>query len=248
MAAIDVYHVANAFGDLANPDRLADATMDQIAASTNDYDLLLETGQKNASSVVVHISSAAAINLTGILAPTAAANRMVLLHNAGLYTITLKHQSGSSSADNRMTSVTGADVSLVAGGYAVLVWDDATTEWIISREVPRSGFKKDIPADGAIVVLNRQWWNLFHTGQNASGACTDSVFYRKGVTAGAVDYHDDEAVAADQESLPIQNGKEVNLQAKRDESGLQCFFFKPTGANAVSLAFRPTDLGSGLNR
>jgi hypothetical protein len=247
MAVIDVYHVANAWGDLSNPERLADAVIARLTATANDLDLLLDAGQTNASTVVFHLSSDAAQSITGIKAPAAAANRAIILHNAGLFAITLEHQHAGSDADNRMTAVKGADVAIASGGYAVLVWDDASTEWIISRELPRSGFKKDIPGDGAVVFLNRQWWNIFHTGQNASGASTVTVFYRKGIIAPALDYHDDEADDADAEAMPIQNGKEINLQAKRDDNGLQAFFFKPASSTAT-LAFRPTDQGSGLNR
>ena len=89
-----------------------------IVASQNDYVL---TG-----SAFQRLNCTTASDITGIAPPTGGAHvdgRMIRLVNVGTATVTLKHNSASSTAANRMYRHNGTDVSLTVNEWADLVYD-----------------------------------------------------------------------------------------------------------------------------
>lgn len=93
-------------------------TPSALSASVNNYDPPFL-----ANAAVVRLGNGGAYNITGLVAPQQSAMR--LLVNIGANTITLKHQSASSVAQNRFTGAGAADVSLTTG-RAVWIWYDLT--------------------------------------------------------------------------------------------------------------------------
>jgi hypothetical protein len=73
-------------------------------------------------SSVIHFSGSTNFTLSGILAPGPSKARMILLHNTGSATITVAHQSGSSVAENRIVTSTGANKSLGTSGSLLLIY------------------------------------------------------------------------------------------------------------------------------
>lgn len=94
-------------------------TLSQFSASQND--LNIGTGG------IIRISSSAAVDITGIVAATSGDAR--LLSNVGSFAITLKHNSTSSLAANRILCVSAADVAIAAGGSAVVYYDGTDSRW-----------------------------------------------------------------------------------------------------------------------
>lgn len=92
----------------------------QITADQNDYTL--------PSADIVRLDSSAAKNITGFAAGSS--GQAIVLVNVGSYAITIKHQSTSSSAANRVVVPWAGDYVLDAsGGSAVLVYDGTTSRW-----------------------------------------------------------------------------------------------------------------------
>ena len=91
----------------------------QLTANANNYD----PGPK----VVSRLSSDATRSITGIAGGTN--SQLRILVNTGSFDITLVHESASSTATNRITSVTGSDLTLGAAKIALLVYDATSTRW-----------------------------------------------------------------------------------------------------------------------
>lgn len=72
-------------------------------------------------------SSDAARNLTGVT--PGIEGRIFPLVNTGAQNIVLKHQSASSSAENRIITKTGADFTLAGGAPGLLWYDLAALRW-----------------------------------------------------------------------------------------------------------------------
>jgi hypothetical protein len=89
-----------------------------IVANQNNYVL---TG-----SAFQRLNCTTASDITGIAPPTSGAHvdgRMIRLVNVGTATVTLKHNSASSTAANRMYRHNATDVSLTVNEWADLVYD-----------------------------------------------------------------------------------------------------------------------------
>jgi len=95
------------------------ASPSQITSNQNDY--------AGATGDINRISSDAARDITGIAAGTG--GQAILLVNVGSFAITLKHQSTSSTAANRIVVPWGNDYSIPANGSATLIYDDTTGRW-----------------------------------------------------------------------------------------------------------------------
>lgn len=96
----------------------ASSTPAAIVANQNDYVL---TG-----SAFQRLNCTTASDITGIAPPTGGAHvdgRMIRLVNVGTATVTLKHNSGSSTAANRMFVSSAADKALAVNAWADLVYD-----------------------------------------------------------------------------------------------------------------------------
>lgn len=96
----------------------ASSTPAAIVASQNDYVL---TG-----SAFQRLNCTTASDITGIAPPTSGAHvdgRMIRLVSVGTATVTLKHNSASSTAANRMFVASAADKALAVNAWADLVYD-----------------------------------------------------------------------------------------------------------------------------
>lgn len=99
----------------------------QIVANTNNY-----APATMAGAAILRINTDAARNITGLAGGSD--DRILILTNVGAFTITLKHQSGSSTAANRF-DFGAADLLLAAGESVLLTYDNTTARW---RSVSRS--------------------------------------------------------------------------------------------------------------
>jgi len=96
----------------------ASSTPAAITASQNNYVL---TG-----SAFQRLNCTTASDITGIAPPTGGAHvdgRMIRLVSVGTQTVTLKHNSASSTAANRMFASSAADKALAVNAWADLVYD-----------------------------------------------------------------------------------------------------------------------------
>lgn len=231
-----VYHVS---GVLAAQDgETSVVTPSVLTASTNDWSLIPSSGD----STLFHVQASAAIDVTGIVAP--AAVKCILLYNKGAFTVTLKHQNAGSAAANRIVGLGSADYALTAGGYAVLVYDVGASRWVVSQEVPRSGFKIGVDGtDGAIVVLDRRFWSCRNSGYDTTDtANSEELFYRYGLVVPTASYLANSA--ATRESLPIDVGSDEVIKPPRGTNGV---FLLADSGTLVAL-FRPNESGQGFNR
>lgn len=96
----------------------------QIVANTNDY-----APAAFATGFFFRISSDAARDITGLAG--GAQGRLVALSNQGAFTITLKHNSGSSSAGNRLLLPGAADFLLTTMKTCLAYYDSTATAWCV---------------------------------------------------------------------------------------------------------------------
>jgi hypothetical protein len=82
----------------------------------------------SAATVVRASAGGANKNLTGIVAPSPAAARLLLLQNVGAGSIVLKHDVTSTAA-NRFLCPNSADYSLTPNSSAFLLYDTASARW-----------------------------------------------------------------------------------------------------------------------
>lgn len=75
----------------------------------------------------LRMSSNAAWNITGLSSGTK--GRLLQIYNVGAQNIVLVHASGSSLAENRITSPTGANITLGANDSATLYYDSTSLTW-----------------------------------------------------------------------------------------------------------------------
>lgn len=75
-------------------------------------------------------TAGAAIEVTGMVAGQDGEQRMIVNH--GTNTITLRHQSSSSTAANRWLCTTGADLALAADKIALAIYDATTARWRVT--------------------------------------------------------------------------------------------------------------------
>ncbi len=90
----------------------------------------------SAASITALSCSSSFEKLTGTTATTLHGitagrdNQSLLLVNLTGQTLTIKHQSGTASADNQITTMTGADITTTGNGAAWFVYDSGTTKWL----------------------------------------------------------------------------------------------------------------------
>ena len=87
---------------------------------TVDQNNLVLTG-----SAFQRLSGTAARNITGIAPPSGSHvdGRMIRIYNVGSFNLTLKHNSGSSTAANRFFCVQSVDIIIAPNDYAELIYD-----------------------------------------------------------------------------------------------------------------------------
>lgn len=138
-----------------------DITPTALAANTNNW---APTDLPIASTI--RASASAAVDLTGL--DGGFDGRLIVLHNVGTFTITLRDQSASSTAANRFIAA-GADLALAAGRAVLLQYDATASRW---RAVNPGGGGT---TDHAALASNLAWPTSGHTGTakglpNFSGA------------------------------------------------------------------------------
>lgn len=105
-----------------------------LGTSQNDYDL--------ADKVIAYIRATAAIDLTGIAG--GGIGRVLILFNAhngigATDTITLKHESASSSANNRFWLPSSVDFALAPDTGVVLIYDNSNNRWRMVSQLGAAG-------------------------------------------------------------------------------------------------------------
>lgn len=70
---------------------------------------------------VVHFNGATSFNLTGLVAPEPGQARVVIIHVSGAGTVTLKHTTTSTAA-NQLSLITAADTALATRKSAVFIY------------------------------------------------------------------------------------------------------------------------------
>jgi hypothetical protein len=109
-------------------------TPTQLSANQANYNPTSFDG-----AFVVRLSAGAAYYVSGFVYTSG--NYPALrkqLTNVGSFTITLKHEDGTSTAANRINSPTGADYALEAGASVEVWYDTTTARWRIVNEVKAS--------------------------------------------------------------------------------------------------------------
>lgn len=86
-------------------------------ADVTDYDM------GNVS--VLRFDGAAAVNVTGLLAPSAGASRLLILQVLGAGTITLKHASLSSEEPNRILTYSAGDLAITTNKAVALLYQNS---------------------------------------------------------------------------------------------------------------------------
>jgi hypothetical protein len=91
------------------------------------------TSQNNvavpAASTVLRISSSTNVDMTGLSNTDIPMGRIIVLVNVGTSNITLKNNSGSSSAGNKFKLPGGADITLAQDGSVTLMYDTTSAVW-----------------------------------------------------------------------------------------------------------------------
>lgn len=109
------------------------ASVSSITPGTNQDNLA--TGD----AAVIRVTPSAAINLTGLASPENG-RVLMLLNLSDTYDVTLKHESASSTAANRIDLEDDTDLVL-SGGQAALLWYDSTaSRWRVLSRPPASSF------------------------------------------------------------------------------------------------------------
>lgn len=130
-----------------------DISPTSISTSQNNY---APTGLSGAT--VLRLTSSANVNITGLTG--GADGRFLTIYNIGTFNITLKNESGSSTAANRFTS--SGDVVLRGGECVNLSYDATSSRWrIISRRIEGeqiigklTGANLNITTDQTIPIMN----------------------------------------------------------------------------------------------
>lgn len=77
----------------------------------------------------VRLTGSTATSLHGISAGLLDNQRLLLVNFTGS-NLTIKHESGSATAANRITTMTGTDIATTGNGAAEFVYDTTTARWI----------------------------------------------------------------------------------------------------------------------
>ena len=101
----------------------ADITPAQITVNQNDYD-----PTDLATAAVLRLDADAARDITGLAG--GADGRILILHNVGAFTITLKDESASSTAGNRFAMT--ADFPMVTDACCILQYDSTSSRWRVA--------------------------------------------------------------------------------------------------------------------
>lgn len=84
------------------------------SAALDNYDI--------GDASILSFEGAASVNVTGLLAPSGGAARMVVILVLGAGTITVKHASANSDEPNRIQTAAAGDVAITTGRAAAFVY------------------------------------------------------------------------------------------------------------------------------
>ncbi len=147
-----------------------------VNTSYNDLNL-------SGHSAFQRLNATAATTITGI-APASTAGgsgtptwihtdgRIFWLYNVGTFNITLKHDSASSTAGNRLLTETGGDLIIGPGRYAQLVYDGTSSRWRATAENYPYVFPTADGTNGQVLTTNGSGslsWATVSAGASASG-------------------------------------------------------------------------------
>ena len=134
-------------------------------------------------SAFQRLNATAATTITGI-APASTAGgsgfptwihtdgRIFWLYNVGTFNITLANESASSTAGNRVTTQTGANVILGPGRMMQIVYDGTSSRWRTSGETYPYVFPTTDGTNGQVLTTNGSGtlsWTTVSAGATASG-------------------------------------------------------------------------------
>lgn len=97
-----------------------------VNGANNDVNLLLTT---NPRGVKLQAGPTAAFSITGIV--SSSNGRQLSIWNDTGQALTITNESASSSAANRITTLTGANVVFLAAGILHLIYDAGSSRWIV---------------------------------------------------------------------------------------------------------------------
>lgn len=115
-------------GTFAFPPR----TPAQLTSNQNNYNPL--AGASETSPKYIRLSTDASRDVTGLVFTVATqSGQEHVIINVGSFDLVLKHESASSTAANRFTCSTGADITLTAGQSADFWYDSTTSRWRVTK-------------------------------------------------------------------------------------------------------------------
>lgn len=116
-----------------------------IGADQNNYN-----PTNFAGTTMLRLTASAAYNITGLAGGERA--RIVIIHNVGSFTITLKDENASSSAANRFTLT--ADIALASDATLILQYDSTSSRWRAATlpGVTNGDTHDHVGGDGAAIV------------------------------------------------------------------------------------------------
>lgn len=100
-------------------------TPSALASNTNNWDNATNWERQP----VWRVSASSAVDLTGLVSTNLTDNATIYFCNVGSFAITLKNESASSTAANRFTTTTGADVVLNPNQICMLWYDTTSGRW-----------------------------------------------------------------------------------------------------------------------
>jgi hypothetical protein len=104
---------------ISQPERpLDEISPDQLTADRNNYSLT--------DAILARFSTDAARTITGF---AGAKSGIKIIANVGANNLVLANNSASSDAENRILCHSGADITLTANQFAIMVYDFTTVRW-----------------------------------------------------------------------------------------------------------------------
>lgn len=107
---------------------------------------------------VVQFTGSSAGNLTGMTPPETAKSRIVIITNTGSAIITLKHESGSSTATNRFHLAAGGDYLLAPDQSIIVVYE--SSRWRGAASSDGQGWTAVAYASGNFTANNAMTWTV----------------------------------------------------------------------------------------
>lgn len=133
-------------------------TPTQLVVDTHNYN---PTGLSSAATI--RVSSSTSINLTGLAGGYS--NRIITLINVGSQDISINHESGSSSSENRFSLPSNSAISLSANRPVTFIYDITSQRWRMVARSYASASKSAMEAftSGSLLVPpNQQHNHLLH--------------------------------------------------------------------------------------